>query len=140
MLVVEVHYNYHQVLALPWMTPFLPTPYLYAPTPSCPYARLNRILTFISWYIKMKNMLKKIRKKSERGQAIILIAFAIVGLVAIVGLMTDGGMTLIEYARLKRGIDSASIAAASQFRKGFDPMLLKPPVSIKCKKPGDVII
>jgi hypothetical protein len=67
----------------------------------------------------MKNMLKKIRKASERGQAIILIAFALVGMVAIVGLMIDGGILLIEYARLKRGIDAASIAAASQFRKGF---------------------
>jgi hypothetical protein len=65
-------------------------------------------------------MLKKIQKNSERGQAIILIVFAIVGLVAIVGLMTDGGILLIEYARLKRGIDSASIAAAAQFRKNFD--------------------
>lgn len=62
-------------------------------------------------------MSKKTRKPSERGQAIILIAAAIVGLVAIVGLMVDGGILLIEYARLKRGIDSASIAAASQFRK-----------------------
>jgi hypothetical protein len=67
----------------------------------------------------MKNMLKKIRKTSERGQAIILIAASIVGLVAIVGLMIDGGILLIEYARLKRGIDAASIAAASQFRKDF---------------------
>ena len=65
----------------------------------------------------MKNILKKIHKSSERGQAIILIAASIVGLVAIVGLMVDGGILLIEYARLKRGIDSASIAAASQFRK-----------------------
>ncbi len=64
-------------------------------------------------------MLKKIRKASERGQAIILVAFSIVGLVAIVGLMVDGGILLIEYARLKRGIDAASIAAASQFRKNF---------------------
>ncbi len=62
-------------------------------------------------------MLKNIRKNSERGQAIILVAASIVGLVAIVGLMVDGGMLLIEYARLKRGIDSASIAAAAQFRK-----------------------
>ncbi len=67
----------------------------------------------------MNNLLKKIRKTSERGQAIILIAFALVGMVAIVGLMIDGGILLIEYARLKRGIDAASIAAASQFRKGF---------------------
>ncbi len=64
-------------------------------------------------------MLKKLLKKSERGQAIILIAFAMVGLIAIVGLMTDGGILLIEYAKLKRAIDSASIASALQFRKGF---------------------
>jgi len=64
-------------------------------------------------------MLKKIRKNSERGQAIILVAFAIIGMVAMVGLMIDGGILLIEYARLKRGIDSASIAAAAQFRKSF---------------------
>ena len=25
-ILVEVHYNYHQVLALPWLTPFLPDP------------------------------------------------------------------------------------------------------------------
>jgi hypothetical protein len=69
----------------------------------------------------MRTMSKRIRKFSERGQAIILVAAAIVGLVAIVGLMVDGGILLIEYARLKRGIDAASIAAASQFRKNFDP-------------------
>jgi Flp pilus assembly protein TadG len=65
-------------------------------------------------------MFKNLRKHSERGQAIILVAFSIVGLVAIVGLMIDGGIMLIEYARLKRGLDAASIAAASQFRKGFN--------------------
>jgi hypothetical protein len=62
-------------------------------------------------------MFKRIAKNSERGQAIILIAFSIVGIVAIVGLMIDGGILLIQYARLKRGIDAASIAAASQFRE-----------------------
>ena len=64
-------------------------------------------------------MIKKFLKKSERGQAIILIAAALVGLVAIVGLMTDGGILLIEYARLRRGIDAPSIAAAQQFRRNF---------------------
>lgn len=64
-------------------------------------------------------MLKNLRKKSERGQVIIIIAFALVGLIAIVGLMVDGGILLIEYARLKRAIDSASIASALQFRRGF---------------------
>ena len=67
----------------------------------------------------MKTIFDKIRSRSERGQAIILIAFSMVGLVAAVGLMIDGGIALVEYARLKRGIDAASIAAASQFRKNF---------------------
>ncbi len=69
--------------------------------------------------VEERHMIKKILKNSERGQAIILIAFAIIGMIAIVGLMTDGGMLLIEYARLKRGIDAASVAAALQFRKGL---------------------
>ncbi|MBL8061744.1 MAG: VWA domain-containing protein [Anaerolineales bacterium] len=64
-------------------------------------------------------MLRKVINKSERGQAIIIIAFAMVGLVAIVGLMTDGGIMLIEYAKLKRGLDAGAIAAAAQFRKDF---------------------
>jgi Flp pilus assembly protein TadG len=64
-------------------------------------------------------MLKKFLRNSERGQAIILIAFAIIGMVAMVGLMTDGGIMLVEYARLKRGIDAAAVASAQQFRKNF---------------------
>ena len=64
-------------------------------------------------------MLKKLLQKTERGQAIVLIALAMVGMVAIVGLMTDTGILLIEYAKLKRGIDSAAIASAQQFRRGF---------------------
>lgn len=67
----------------------------------------------------MLKRFKKLLRKSERGQAIILIALAIVGLVSMVGLVTDGGILLIEYARLKRGIDAAAISAALQFRKGF---------------------
>jgi hypothetical protein len=67
-------------------------------------------------------MVKKIQKllrKSERGQAIILIAFAIIGLVSMVGLVSDTGILLIEYARLKRGIDAAAISSALQYRKNF---------------------
>jgi Flp pilus assembly protein TadG len=64
-------------------------------------------------------MLKKFLRNSERGQAIILIAFAIIGMVAMVGLMTDGGIMLVDYARLKRGIDAAAVASAQQFRKNF---------------------
>ncbi len=57
--------------------------------------------------------------KAERGQAILIIALAMVGLVAFVGMMTDGGILFIEYGKLKRGIDAAAIASAQQFREGF---------------------
>jgi hypothetical protein len=64
----------------------------------------------------MMNYLKKSLKKSERGQAIILIAFAMVALVAMVGLVVDTGILLINYGKLKRGVDAAAIAAAQQYR------------------------
>jgi hypothetical protein len=64
-------------------------------------------------------MINKILRKAEKGQAIVIIAVAMVGLIAMVGLMTDGGLLLIEYGKLKRAIDSASVASAAQFRKGF---------------------
>lgn len=66
----------------------------------------------------MKSFYKKLHT-TNRGQAILLIALAMVGLVAFVGLMTDGGILLIEYGKLKRGIDAAAIASAQQFRRGF---------------------
>ena len=64
----------------------------------------------------MKKNLEKFLKRSERGQAIILIAFAFVGLVAMVGLVTDTGILLIEYGKLKRSVDAAAIAAAQEYR------------------------
>jgi hypothetical protein len=69
--------------------------------------------------MNMKSIFKKLHT-ATRGQAILLIAFAMVGLVAFVGLMTDGGILLIEYGKLKRGIDAAAIASSQQFRRGFN--------------------
>lgn len=66
----------------------------------------------------MKSLSKKLRS-AERGQAILLIALAMVGLVAFVGLMVDIGVLFMEQGKLKRGIDSGSIAAVQQFRKNF---------------------
>lgn len=64
----------------------------------------------------MKKTIKKLLRKAERGQAIILIAFAFVGLVAMVGLVTDTGIMLIEYGKIKRSVDAAAIAAAQEYR------------------------
>lgn len=58
-------------------------------------------------------------KSKERGQAILLVAIALVGLIAIVGLMVDGGVYLNETSRLKRAVDAGAIAAALQLREGY---------------------
>lgn len=69
----------------------------------------------------MKTKVEKTNtNKWERGQAIILIAFAFVGIVAMVGLVTDVGLLLIEYGKLKRAVDAAAVAAAQEFRPDPD--------------------
>lgn len=70
--------------------------------------------------MNMRNYYQKFLKKSERGQAIVLIIFAFVGLVAMVGLVTDTGLVLIEYGKLKRSVDAAAIAAAQEYRPDPD--------------------
>jgi len=82
--------------------------------------------------MKAWNYLLMIRKENqrtpsrkERGQAIILIALAVVGVVAIVGLMMDGGILLLEYDKLKRSVDAGAISASLQFREGYTPQELE---------------
>ncbi len=70
------------------------------------------------------NTFKEPAKKSERGQAIILLAFAFIGLIAVVGLVTDTGLLLIEYGKLKRSVDAAAVAAAQEFRPAPDTGVL----------------
>jgi Flp pilus assembly protein TadG len=63
-----------------------------------------------------KKRIKKFLQNKERGQAIVLIAMAMVGVIAMVGLVTDTGILFIEYGKLKRGVDAAAISAAQQYR------------------------
>ena len=69
--------------------------------------------------IPRKKLFKKLLRNRSRGQAIVLVAIAFVGLIAVVGMAMDGGVYLINYATLKRSVDAASIAAAQQFRKNY---------------------
>jgi len=55
----------------------------------------------------------------ERGQVLIVVAFAIVGIVAVVGLSLDVGVLFIENARLRRAVDAAALASALQYREGY---------------------
>jgi Flp pilus assembly protein TadG len=56
----------------------------------------------------------------ETGQAIILIAFSFIGLLAFVGIVVDLGRYLVAQAQLRRAVDAAALAGAAQFRvQGF---------------------
>jgi Flp pilus assembly protein TadG len=57
-------------------------------------------------------------KKAERGQSIIILAFAFVALLGFVGLTTDVSLMFVRYATIRRAVDSASIAAATQIKTG----------------------
>jgi hypothetical protein len=52
--------------------------------------------------------------RGESGQSIILLTFAFVALMLIVGLAIDLGMVYIERIRLSRACDAAALAAASE--------------------------
>lgn len=62
--------------------------------------------------------------RAERGQAIVVIAMAIFGLLVFIGLTVDAGILFIGIGHLRRAVDAAALAAAAQFREGrtYDEM------------------
>ena len=68
----------------------------------------------------MTKMLRNVNKKFarlERGQVLVIVAVAAVGIIAIIGLALDVGLMFIGNARLRRAVDSAALAAALQYRQ-----------------------
>jgi len=57
--------------------------------------------------------------KKEKGQIIVLLAIMFIALIAVVGLAIDMGYLFVSYARLRKAVDSAALAATSQFREGY---------------------
>src|SRR5688500_9408274 len=51
-------------------------------------------------------------KKSEKGQALVIIALAVVGLVAFTALAIDGGMVFSDRRHAQNAADTAAFAAA----------------------------
>ena len=60
-------------------------------------------------------------KDLERGQALVLLALAFVGIAAFVGLTVDAGILFSHVGHLRRATDASSLAAANQFREGRTP-------------------
>lgn len=61
-------------------------------------------------------MTKLVRRLNgdERGQIIVLVAILMVGLVAVVGLVTDGGLVFSQRRDLQNAADAAALAGAMQ--------------------------
>jgi len=53
----------------------------------------------------------------ERGQAMILIALAFIGLIAFIGLAIDAGILFAHLGHLRRAVDAAALSAANQIRQ-----------------------
>jgi hypothetical protein len=62
---------------------------------------------------------QKKNHRNEKGQVLLIVVFAIVGLVAFIGLVVDLGLVYISYGQLRRSVDAAALAASLQYREGY---------------------
>jgi hypothetical protein len=60
------------------------------------------------------------KNRSDKGQAIVLVALVFIGLAAFTGLVVDVGTVLLRFAQLRRAVDAAGVQAANQFREFRD--------------------
>jgi Flp pilus assembly protein TadG len=63
---------------------------------------------------------RRLAGSDQPGQAIVILALTFVGIAVVVGLMTDMAIAIIAQAHLRRGVDAAAIAAATQVREGVN--------------------
>ena len=77
----------------------------------------------LSLRTKISNLFGQIRggQPRERGQALVITAVAFMAMLAFAGLVTDAGSLYLNFTRLKRGLDSAAVAAANQIRDSSLP-------------------
>jgi hypothetical protein len=54
------------------------------------------------------------RNKNEKGQSLVLVVMALIGLIAFVGLATDVALIYVAKGHLQRAIDAAALAAANK--------------------------
>jgi Flp pilus assembly protein TadG len=65
------------------------------------------------------------KHNKSSGQVLVLVALIFLGLMAAIGLAVDTGLVFINYANLRRAVDSASLAAATQFRLNVSEASMK---------------
>lgn len=75
---------------------------------------------------KISHPLRAQALKKQGGQILIIVVFAIIGLIGFVGLVVDTGLVFIGYGKLRRATDAAALAAAAAYRKYPDSANLTP--------------
>ncbi len=53
----------------------------------------------------------------QQGQVVLILVFVFIGLLAVVGLVTDGALIYVHYDHLRRSVDAASVSAVNQYRE-----------------------
>ena len=69
------------------------------------------------------------KSPSERGQAMVLIALVIIGLIAITGLAVDGGMAYANRRQAQNAADAAVLAASLAKLRGDNYIYAAEPTS-----------
>jgi Flp pilus assembly protein TadG len=62
-------------------------------------------------------LIRRLFRRGESGQAIVILALAFIVLLGFVGIVTDVSLMFVRYNTLRRAVDAASVAAAGQVRK-----------------------
>lgn len=65
----------------------------------------------------MSSTLRELHE-DERGQALVLVAIFLMGLIAVAGLVVDGGLVLAQRRDLQNAADAAAAAGAMQLDEG----------------------
>jgi Flp pilus assembly protein TadG len=69
---------------------------------------------------KLLNLLHHPNKGQKgKGQILVVLAIIFLGLIVVSGLVIDLGYMYVSVSRLRQAVDSASLAASSQFRKDY---------------------
>jgi hypothetical protein len=66
----------------------------------------------------MRTIIERLKNKEERGQVLVILAIAMVGLLAFAGLAVDTGMVLTRHAQLRRATDAAALGGVVELIGG----------------------
>jgi hypothetical protein len=62
-------------------------------------------------------LVRRLTRRSQTGQSIVILALGFIALLGFVGIVTDVSLMFVRFSQLTRAVDSASIAAAGQVRR-----------------------